>query len=144
MGYNVIEEESFGIIPLTQEEGIWKVFLILHNKGNHWAFPKGHRDSHETAFQTAVRELKEETGLDVVRCLLDTPIIEQYQFRKQQQLVMKKVSYFPAIVAGVLKLQEEEIREGKWLTLEEALTVLSFKEGRSICRQIMALLNIIG
>jgi bis(5'-nucleosidyl)-tetraphosphatase len=137
---HVIKEESFGIIPLSQKDGVWLVFLILHAKGNHWSFPKGHAHEGESPKEVAVRELKEETSLEVVRLLQETPLIEAYQFRKKYETVLKTVYYFPAIVSGTVRLQGEEIRDGKWIPLSEAEKQLSFKEARSLCKQVIQLL----
>ncbi|HSX12387.1 MAG TPA: NUDIX domain-containing protein [Rhabdochlamydiaceae bacterium] len=135
------KEESFGIVPLKQEEGVWKVFLILHKQGRHWGFPKGKRHDAEEAKVAAARELKEETNLDVVRFLQETPFVESYLFRSRGRKILKTVHYFPAVVSGELKLQEEEIRDGKWLPLTEAPQQLTFKEARSICDQITQMLK---
>lgn len=133
-------DESFGIIPLSQTKGEWRVFLILHKPGKHWGFPKGHANPGENAQEAASRELHEETGLEVEKFLRETPLTEEYQFKRKGDLIRKKVSYFPALVKGKEKLQVEEIQEGKWVSLPEALRVLTFKEARSICEQLIKLL----
>ena len=53
-------EKSCGCIVLNNEQ----VLLVKHNKG-HWDFPKGHVEEGETEKQTALREVKEETNIDV-------------------------------------------------------------------------------
>lgn len=133
----MITIESFGVIPLKQENGIWHVLLILHKEGSHWSFPKGKADGNETAMQTAQRELKEETGLDIVTFLNEEPYVEQYQFRSRGELMQKTVHYFPAIVSGELYLQEEEIRDSLWLPLSEAIEHLTFKEAKNICHLVI-------
>jgi bis(5'-nucleosidyl)-tetraphosphatase len=138
----MIKVESFGIVPFLNENGIWKVLLILHREGNHWGFPKGKADSGETPLEAATRELKEETGLIVTQVLLQQPLVEQYQFRRKKQLIVKIVHYFPALVHGNLQLQEEEIREAKWLTIPDALEQLSFQEARHILQEFLRYLNI--
>ncbi|HSX03642.1 MAG TPA: NUDIX domain-containing protein [Rhabdochlamydiaceae bacterium] len=138
---HIHKEESFGIVPLKEEQGIWMVFLILHKQGRHWGFPKGKRQGDEDAKTSAIRELKEETNLDIVRFLQETPFIESYLFRSKGKKILKTVHYFPAVVSGDLKLQEEEIRDGKWLPLKEAHQQLTFKEARSICDHIIHMLK---
>ena len=133
--------ESFGIVPFKNENGVWKVLLILHREGNHWGFPKGKANPQETALESATRELKEETGLDVVEVLRPNPLIEQYQFRRKRQIIIKTVQYFPARVDGILQLQEEEIRDARWLTIPEAMEQLSFKEARHILQVFLKHLN---
>lgn len=136
----VIKEESFGIVPIAKHHDEWKVFIILHKEGNHWGFPKGRKTAKEDPKTAAARELQEETGLVVERYLQDEPMIESYQFRSKQQLVLKSVFYFPAIVKGEIRLQPEEIRDGKWVSLKEAHHHLTFQEARSICQQVIKLL----
>lgn len=138
---NVIKEESFGVVPLKLEGEVWMVFLILHKQGRHWGFPKGKKQNGEDAKTSAIRELKEETNLDIVRFIQETPFIENYLFRKKGKKILKTVHYFPAVVSGELKLQPEEIRDGKWLPLKEAHQQLSFKEARSICDHVIHLLK---
>lgn len=54
-------EKSCGCIII--EDGI-KVLLVKQTKG-HWIFPKGHVEADETEMETAIREVKEETNVDV-------------------------------------------------------------------------------
>ncbi|KKW30778.1 MAG: hypothetical protein UY72_C0003G0007 [Candidatus Uhrbacteria bacterium GW2011_GWD2_52_7] len=42
-----------------------EILLLNQNKTQNWSFPKGHIESQESAEQTAIREAKEETGLDI-------------------------------------------------------------------------------
>lgn len=134
--------ESFGIVPFLNEEGTWKVLLILHREGNHWGFPKGKANPNETPLESAIRELREETGLIVKEVLHDQPMVEQYQFRRKKEIVLKVVHYYAAFVEGSLILQEEEVRDAKWLTIPEALKQLSFREARHILKEFLRHLNI--
>jgi bis(5'-nucleosidyl)-tetraphosphatase len=133
----MIKVESFGIVPFLNEKGTWKVLLILHREGNHWGFPKGKALPNETPLESAKRELKEETGLIVSQVLQKQPMIEQYQFRRKTHFIVKTVHYFPAYVEGGLNLQEEEIRDAKWMTIPEALHQLTFKEARHILQEFV-------
>ena len=53
-------EKSCGCIIIEDK----KVLLIKQTNGV-WGFPKGHVEENETELQTAEREVKEETGLDI-------------------------------------------------------------------------------
>ncbi len=137
-----VQEASFGIIPLQQVDGTWQVLLILHKGGRHWAFPKGRSNPGETALESARRELKEETGLDVDNLLQDEPLTEQYEFRRRGESVVKTVQYFPAVVSGTVRLQPEEIQDAKWVLLKEAVRHLTFREAKEMCRMLVRLLNL--
>jgi bis(5'-nucleosidyl)-tetraphosphatase len=133
-------EYSFGIVPLKQLENVSHVLLIFHKGGRHWSFPKGRKDPGETDLETAKRELKEETGLDVDVLLSDVPYVETYNFYKFHEKVHKTVAYYPALVVGDLCLQPEEILDAKWVPLKEAVHFLTFKEAKEICLQVSKLL----
>lgn len=137
----MIHEESFGVIPLTQARGRWEVFLIQHKGGRYWGFPKGHAESGETAEQTARRELKEETNLEIIRLLQKEPLIEQYIFSKERRRVSKKVSYFIAEVGGTVQLQQEEINDGKWIPFPEAIDQVTHQEGKNILIEVEKILK---
>ena len=55
-------EKSCGAICYTREEGAPRVLVICHRYGGHWAFPKGHVEAGESEEETAMREVREETG----------------------------------------------------------------------------------
>ncbi|MCB1135046.1 MAG: NUDIX domain-containing protein [Chlamydiia bacterium] len=130
------EDESFGIIPLQERDGIWNVLLIQHRAG-HWAFPKGHLDEGEGPIEAAVRELKEETSLDIEYFVDAPPKAESYSFYHRGSRINKTVTYFPAVVQGALVFQPEEIADGRWVPLLEAGNYVSFAQARSICDELM-------
>lgn len=136
----MIKEFSFGIIPLQQTEKGISVLLIFHKGGRHWGFPKGKPDPNETHLETAKRELKEETNLDIEHYLSDTPYTESYTFYRLHEKVLKSVAYYPAFVTGNLKVQPEEILDARWLSLEEAMSLLTFKEAKAICQKVLSLI----
>ncbi len=135
------KDYSYGIVPLREENGEIQILMIFHKGGRHWAFPKGHKDEGESDFETAQRELLEETGLSVSSCLSQIPYVESYQFYKFHEKIYKTVAYFPAFVSGELKLQPEEIVDAKWLPLETAHLHLTFKESKEICFKVLELLK---
>ncbi len=137
-----VQEASFGIIPLQIVDGIWKVLLILHKGGRHWAFPKGRSNLGETPLESASRELKEETGLEVEKLLQEEPLTEKYKFRRKGASVIKTVQYFPALVRGEVRLQPEEIQDAKWVLLKEAVGHLTFREAKEMCRTLLQQLKL--
>lgn len=134
------KENSYGIVPLRFHEGCWQVLLVKHHAG-HWAFPKGHADRGESPQQTAERELREETGLAVLRYLFSDSMSESYIFTFQGERISKTVQYFIALVRGSLVIQEGEIEASQWLDLPAAQLHITFKEGKRICQQVNELLK---
>ncbi len=58
------EKSCGGIIFYKTRQNV-KILLVKNNNGRYWSFPKGHIEDGETEQETAIREIKEETGLDV-------------------------------------------------------------------------------
>lgn len=135
-----MRDYSYGIIPLRKKGRKWEVLLIQHGK-KHWAFPKGHSEKNEEKHETAIRELKEETNLDIVSFLPFEPVVEHYFFRNGSTLVEKFSTYFLALVEGEVSVQKEEIEDFKWLQVHEAEELATFKQTKEICRQTIKLLE---
>lgn len=134
-----MKEESFGIIPLKQNKK-WQVFLIQNKNGEHFGFPKGKKNPSEDQKSAAIRELKEETNLDIIK-FLDITFTERYSFPRKNEKVEKTVTYFPALVKGKVKLQTLEIADGFWVDLEKAYDILTFEESKNICLKLQKFLK---
>ena len=112
-----MKDESFGIIPFTKEGFKYKFLLVQRTadgeNGGHWSFPKGHKEEGESDKDAALREFKEETGLQDIIILDDKDFVEQYFFKKGNDMVYKTVKYFLGFMGspGEIKIQTEEIRQ---------------------------------
>ena len=96
-------------------------------------FPERTPRGYEKPYDTAVRELAEETGLHVIELLREHPIEEWYTFGKGETLYDKTVTYYLATVAGEIVLQEEEVLESIWVSVEDAINYVTFSEGKKLC-----------
>ena len=132
--------QAYGIVPLKKEDGRWKVFLVKHKAG-HWGFPKGHPEIGESPQETAVRELKEETGLFVDHFLKLEPLISRYHCISHGEEVDKTVTYFAAAVYGEIALDSIEIEEGLWVELEKAGENFGFSQMKLFMQQLKAILR---
>ena len=127
-------EKSCGAIIFDND----KVLVIKQVKG-HWGFPKGHVEKGETEIETALREIKEETNLDV-------EIDEKYRYIERyspEEGIEKDVVFFIANkVGGEIKVQEEEVTETEWLSPEEALERVTYESSKSILKSVISDLGI--
>ena len=57
-------EKSCGALVIRKNGEQYDLVLLRHRFGGHWSFPKGHVEDGEHENETALREVKEETGLD--------------------------------------------------------------------------------
>ena len=127
------DEKSCGAIVFTRVNGIRK-YVILRGTGIYqgvWGFPKGHIEEGETESQTALREVKEETGLDVKFLDGFRVIDEHFLTREGRPRDKKTIVYFLAeYYDQELKAQESEVMEIVLLEYEEALRYLQSEESR--------------
>lgn len=137
---SVYNDQSFGIVPLQKESSTWEVFLVRHRSG-HWTLPKGHPELDETPLETAKRELFEETGLTVRQLFFTEPLREQYQFTSRNRSIHKQVEYYIAEVAGTVKIQEEEIQEGRWVDLIQAQDLVTYPQMRLLLQTVLSMLS---
>lgn len=123
-------EKSCGALVYRVENGMLMLLLLRHRHGGHWSFPKGHVEGSETEVETALREVLEETGLHITLQQDFRHTVEYYP----KPGVKKLVVYFlgQASPDEVAVRQEEEIGELRWVKLDEAFNLVSFKNDRDL------------
>lgn len=125
----MVFEKSCGAIVYRRHHGNLEILLIKHVNSGHWSFPKGHVEDGETEEETALREIKEETGIDVI---IDSTFRETVTYfpRKDTQ---KVVVYFLAKAKNFEYVpQEEEIAQIKWVDIGYATSVLTYENDKTI------------
>lgn len=131
-------EKSCGAIVFRRRKNKIQILLICHKKGNHWSFPKGHVENEETEVETAIREIREETGVEVI---IDDSFREEIRYRLPNGNV-KDVIYFAAEEnGGVLKCQEEEVCAMGWFSEESAMKKISHENSRKILRRFISFIE---
>ncbi len=96
-----------------------------------WTLPKGTPHVRETTEETAVREVREETGLEV-RIVAPFDSIE-YTFVQSGTRIHKTVHYFLMTpTGGDLGRHDHEFDEVRWIRFDEAPTLLTFQTERAL------------
>ncbi len=123
-------EKSCGAV-ICRGEGEKREYLLIRQNAGHWGFPKGHVEAGENEHQTAIREVKEETGLDVE--LLDG--FRQSISYSPARGVMKEVVFFAARRTGSdMQLQKEEVSDAGWFTFSDAMKKSSHDSTKDVLR----------
>lgn len=118
------------IIPFSPD----KILLIKRRTvpfRGYWALPGGRVDPGETVEQTIVREVKEETGLDI------TVLSKVGDYHEQGVQDGVEYDYYPAcflvkVVGGEIRKQESEIEEVKLFSLNDIPATLAFEHAQMI------------
>ncbi len=131
-----------GVVYRDGEHGV-ELVLCGRVRENLWALPKGTPEAAETTAQTALREVREETGLGVV-IVGDLGSIE-YAFARPAQGVRfeKTVHHFLMRPdgSGSVETHDHEYDRVEWFTAAEALRVMTHRNEATVVRRALELID---
>lgn len=110
------KEKSCGAVVIKKENDE-TLFLIIKQHDNCWGFPKGHVEEGETEEQTAIRETKEETNIDVE---IDTNFRKVITYSPKEGVIKDVVFFIGNAISNNLVIDTNELLEAKWVKTEEA------------------------
>jgi 8-oxo-dGTP pyrophosphatase MutT (NUDIX family) len=97
-----------------------------------WVLPKGHVEPGESPEQTAVREVREETGLEARVVSLLGPI--QYWFVADDHYLLEATG-------GALGTEDVEVSEVAWVPLDELVARMRYASERRLLERLPELLR---
>lgn len=117
-------EKSCGAVVFHKTKQGAKILFVKNHNGRYWSFPKGHIEGHESEQETAIREIKEETNLDV-EIVSDFRETASYcPFGK----IRKHVVFFLAqSFTDNVKIQQSEIDSYQWADFQQAKKLCSYE-----------------
>jgi 8-oxo-dGTP pyrophosphatase MutT (NUDIX family) len=124
---------SAGGIVIRDEAGVYQ-FVAGQRRRDHahtWTLPKGTPVPGESTEQTALREVAEETGLDVRITAVFESI--QYTFIQHGTRIHKTVHYFlMEPIGGDLTRHDQEFEDVRWVAFDDAAGLLTFETERAL------------
>lgn len=130
-------EKSCGSVIFIQKN-TQRNYLVLHSTLGHWTLCKGHVERNETEYETAVREIFEETGLTVD--FVDG-FREVITYAPRPGVDKDVVFFLARLSGGTLACQPEEVAEVRFLPYEEALAALTHLSDRHVLQMAHAFLE---
>lgn len=128
------KEKSCGVIVIKRENEEFKILLLEHQKG-HISYPKGHVEENETELQTAEREVKEETNIDVK---IDETKRYTMNYITDRGASKEVVLFLAQKIGGNLSRQESEISQIEWLGFDDAISRLSYKNTKDLFKKVVS------
>jgi bis(5'-nucleosidyl)-tetraphosphatase len=130
-------EYSAGCVVFKTFTAPFKVLIIHQKNGGHFGFPKGHLDVFETPKDAALRETKEEVGVDVVLTSHHMDIV--YSPKKD---VLKTVTYYLAFAKSTdLVIQKKEVLSASFVAIDDALKILTYQNDKDVLNAFIKKLN---
>jgi ADP-ribose pyrophosphatase YjhB (NUDIX family) len=128
-----------GVVHRTIE-GHLEIVLVHRRHPHLWALPKGTPNAGETLEETALRETREESGLQVE---IEAPIRAiSYVFVRGRTRFHKSVHfYLMRAVGGALADHDHEFDEVAWLPVDEALELMTHATERAVVEEAIQLLS---
>ena len=136
-----IQFSAGGLVYKKENEEIF-ILVSQHSQHHGWVFPKGLIGDHvegEDKMETALREVKEETGAEgkITRAL--NPIT--YWFVMDQEKVRKTVYYYiMEYVGGDITKHDHEMEKVEWLPVNKVGERLTYKSDKIVWNEAKALI----
>ena len=143
------EVSAGGLIWRRVSEGAIQVVLVRPAGKDTWVLPKGHVEPGESVLEAALREAREESGLEVRpgEALGNVSYVYSWRDRPDGRLVriFKRVHFFlMECVGGDPAAHDAEISQVAWLDFDDALRRASHKSERDLVAKARELLNSSG
>lgn len=131
------EFSAGGVVYKKEDDGL--KILLIRNK-DRYGFPKGNVERTEKKEDAAVREVKEETGIDAqIEEYLGNV---EYWYRSSVDTIHKFVYYYlMRYTGGEINPQKEEIEAAEWVPVENVMDMLSFDKDKKVFEIALKKLN---
>ena len=127
------QEYSYGAVVYEKRKDSIYILIEFMLQG-HISLPKGHIEEGETPEECALREIKEETDLDV---RLDTNFSHTITYKPTQD-IKKDVTFFLATpLSNHIKPQDSDVNHIEWLIEKRALAVLTHETDKQVLRDAL-------
>ena len=124
---------SAGGVIFRDNDNKPEVALISTRGGRLWGLPKGMVEKGEQQEMAALREVKEESGLEG-KIVSDLGSISYWYRLKEDNIKCNKVvRYFlMTCIGGDVSMHDDEVNSAEWFPIEEAITCISYKMDKEI------------
>lgn len=139
-----LEQVSAGGVVFRESGRIAEIAIVQMVPEMRWQLPKGIIDPGETIEAAALREVREESGIEA-ELIAPIDTIEYWFFADrdgERRRYHKFVHFFlMRYKAGDVGDHDDEVAESRWVTIDEALRLLEFKSERGVVGKASAMID---
>ncbi len=134
-------ETSAGGVVYRLHDG-QPLFLLIRDSYRNWGFPKGHLEEDELPDAAALREVREETGLDAIALDGEIETIDWF-FRFRGKLVHKVCHFYlmRSETTHTKPQRAEGITACRWASFDEASRLVSYANAREVLTRANAMVR---
>jgi 8-oxo-dGTP diphosphatase len=138
-----VQQVSAGGVAFRRGAATAEIVIVSVGTKLRWQLPKGIVDAGETPEITAVREVREEAGIQTT-LIQPIDVVEYWyigEFQGQRVRFHKFVHFFLlAYQSGDVQDHDDEVHEARWVSLEQGLELLAFKGEKQVVQQARSMI----
>lgn len=121
-----------------------QILVSQHSQHHGWVFPKGligdkEENKAQTKEETAIREVKEETGADAKILRPLTPVTYWFEFEGEK--IKKTVYYFiMEFIGGDISIHDHEMENVEWIEVDEVEKRLTYPSDKKVWKEARKLI----
>lgn len=132
-----------GVVYRTNGSGV-EVIIVQVVPELRWQLPKGVIDPGETREQAALREVREEAGVDAE--IVEFVETSEYWFTVRRDGELRRCHKFVHFflmkyLGGDVRDHDHEVAEARWVPIETALEMFTFDSDREVVRKAVAIID---
>lgn len=129
-------EKSCGALVVRRDEDDGKLYILMirHKLGGHRSFPKGHMEPGETEYMTAVREVFEETAVQI---RIDSKFRETVHYSPMPGVSKEVVYFLTHTTQKSISPREGEIAQVEWVPVDQVEASLTHENDKVVFRAAM-------
>ena len=142
--FPTLEQISAGGVAYRQNNSELEVAIVSVNPSRRWQLPKGIIDAGESAEQAAVREVREEAGIET-EIIAPVETIEYWYVGEKAgaRVRFHKFVHFYLLkhLSDDAQNHDYEIAEARWVKFAEAIEMLAFKSEKAVVKKAIGLIS---
>jgi len=141
-----IQTSAGGVVYRRKGETV-EIVIISVGAQNRWQLPKGLIDKGETSAEAALREVREEAGIEAeIVELIDKVEYWYYSKRSGKRIRFHKYVYFYLLKyrSGNTEDHDREVNEARWVDVDTGRTMLAFKGEKEVVSRAKGMIESLG